>query len=494
MGFPTLWRKWIKDCVGTATASVLVNGSPTDEFSLHRGLRQGDPLSPFLFLLAAEGFHVLMEALVANNLFNGFKVGGSDAVGVSHLQFADDTLILCDKSWANIRALRAILLLFQELSGLKVNFSKSLLVGVNVHGSWLAEAATALNCKVGSIPFVYLGLPIGGNASRMEFWKPLINRINSRLSSWKSKFLSLGGRLVLLKSVLSSLPVYALSFFKAPSAALRAEGWFQNHVSRSLGDGSNVLFWMDVWVGELLLRDRFRRLYDLSVLKGESVASMRVLGWEEEGEAWRWRRRLWAWEEELVGELRLLLQNVSFQVHLDHSVMSISLWHKEVPLKVVLFAWRLLRDRLPTKDNLHRRHVLGVDDQYCVGGCGLVETSNHLFLHCNIFGSVWNYIFQWIGIATVMPFDVTGLFKQFTLLGGFSKSRQSILQVIWFATLWEIWKERNNRFFNSKDSPIIEVVDRIKLLTFKWLKVQYANLPFNYHGWWLSSFSILGIG
>ncbi|RHN60029.1 putative RNA-directed DNA polymerase [Medicago truncatula] len=485
MGFPNLWRKWIKECVGTARASVLVNGSPTDELSLHRGLRQGDPLSPFLFLLAAEGFHVLMEALVVNNLFNGYKVGSHDVLGVSHLQFANDTIILCDKSWANIRALRAILLLFQELSGLKVNFSKSLLVGINVHGSLLAETATVLNCKVGSIPFLYLGLPIGGNASRLVFWKPLINRINSRLSSWKSKHLSLGGRLVLLKSVLSSMPVYALSFFKAPSGevgglgvrrikefnlallgkwcwrvlterdslwfrvlaarngveggylcsggrnesvwwrsigALRSEGWFRYHVSRSLGDGSSVLFWTDVWVGELSLRDRFSRLYDLSVLKGESVAMMRALGWEEEGEAWRWRRRLWAWEEELLGELRLLLQNVSLQVHrkdgwkwsadstscytvqsayktliaqvyFDHSVMSTSLWHKDVPLKVVLFAWRLFRDRLPTKDNLHRRHVLGVDAQFCVSGCGFVETSNHLFLHCNIFGSVWNYIF-----------------------------------------------------------------------------------------------------
>jgi hypothetical protein len=74
-----------------------------------------------------------------------------------------------------------------------------------------------LSCKVGVIPFVYLGLPIGGNARRLSFWEPIINRIRSRLSGWKSKHLSLGGRLVLLKYVLSSLPVYALSFFKAPS-------------------------------------------------------------------------------------------------------------------------------------------------------------------------------------------------------------------------------------------------------------------------------------
>ena len=161
MGFPTLWRKWIKECIETATASVLVNGSPTDEFSLGRGLRQGDPLSPFLFLLAAEGFNVLMKSMSVNNLFRGYQVGSHEPVVMSHLQFADDTLILGEKSWANIRAMRAILLLFEALSGLKVNFSKSQLVGVKIHASWLSEVVLVLNCKVGSIPFVYLGLPIG---------------------------------------------------------------------------------------------------------------------------------------------------------------------------------------------------------------------------------------------------------------------------------------------------------------------------------------------
>ena len=139
---------------------------------------------------------------------------------VSYLQFADDTLIIAEKSWANVRTMRAILMLFEAISGLKANFTKSQLFVFNVHFAWLTEAALVLKCKVGSLPFVYLGLPIGGDARQLSFWDPLITRLKSRLFGWKSKHLSFGGRLVLLKSVLSSMHVYALSFFKAPSGII----------------------------------------------------------------------------------------------------------------------------------------------------------------------------------------------------------------------------------------------------------------------------------
>jgi hypothetical protein len=162
----------------------------------------------------------MMNGAVANNLFRGYHVGTSNSVGVSHLQFADDTLLIGEKSWANVRALRAVLTLFGEMSGLKVNFHKSLLVGVNIGDSWLTEAASVLNCKVGKISFMYLGLSIGGDPRKLVFWDPVVNTINARLSGWQSRFLSFGGRLVLLKSVLTSLPVYALSFFKAPSCII----------------------------------------------------------------------------------------------------------------------------------------------------------------------------------------------------------------------------------------------------------------------------------
>ena len=119
-----------------------------------------------------------------------------------------------------MQALRKILTLFEAMSGLKVNFHRSVLVGVNVEESWLGEAASFLSCKIGKIPFLYLGLSIGGDVRRLSFWKPIIDRIKSRLSDWKSKNLSYGCHLILLKFVMSSLPVYALSFFRAPASII----------------------------------------------------------------------------------------------------------------------------------------------------------------------------------------------------------------------------------------------------------------------------------
>jgi len=78
-------------CISTTSASVLVNGCPTDEFKFERGLRKGDPLSPFLFLIAAEGLNVMMNALVEAGLFSGYKVGANNLLSITHLQSADDT-------------------------------------------------------------------------------------------------------------------------------------------------------------------------------------------------------------------------------------------------------------------------------------------------------------------------------------------------------------------------------------------------------------------
>ncbi|XP_024636621.2 uncharacterized protein [Medicago truncatula] len=489
--FPVLWRKWIKECVSTATASVLVNGSPTDEFPLKRGLRQGDPLSPFLFLLAAEGLNIVMKSLVEAQLFSGYSIGAANPIVVSHLQFADDTLLLGSKSWANVRALRAALVLFEAMSGLKVNFHKSMLVGVNIGSSWLYEAASVLSCKVGIVPFLYLDMPIGGNPRRLCFWEPIVNRIKSRLSGWNSRFLSFGGRLVLLKSVLTSLPVYALSFFKAPT-------------------------------GEAPLCMRFRRLFELTENKSMSVADLLSVDSERWGEVWRWRRSLWQWEEELLDECRALLLDVSLNPIVSDSWVWLPdpsggytvrgaysllisqvppvavddldlVWHKQVPLKVSVFAWRLLRDRLPTRTNLIARRVLSSDMSSCVAGCGHPESARHLFLLCDTFGSLWHLVRDWIGCFGVDTDNISAHFLQFTHLIGGGAAR-SFMQLIWLLCAWVVWNERNNRMFNHVVTPIPCLLDKIKLLSLGWLKAKKATFVFGTQQWWSSPLVCLGIG
>lgn len=103
----------MEECIGTTTTSILVNGSSIDEFPLERGLRQDDHLSPFLFLLAAEGLHVMMTTMVESNIFTGYRVGMHPPTIISLLQFVDDALLLGVKSWSNVRLCTLFLLIFK---------------------------------------------------------------------------------------------------------------------------------------------------------------------------------------------------------------------------------------------------------------------------------------------------------------------------------------------------------------------------------------------
>jgi len=108
-------------------------------------------------------------------------------------------------------------------------------------------------------------------------------------------------------------------------------------------------------------------------------------------------------------------------------------WHKLVPTKVSLFAWRLLKDRIPTRSNLVRRHVIQPNENLCLGGCGCIETADHLFIGCDLFGSVWFVICHWIGFSCVFPGSITNHYLQFTHLAGLPRASHSFLKVIWLA-------------------------------------------------------------
>ncbi|GMQ01732.1 hypothetical protein CsSME_00048274 [Camellia sinensis var. sinensis] len=120
-GFGYKWISWMVECISTVRISVLVNGSPTKEFNPQKGLRQGDPLSPFLFNLAAEGLNILLLRAREKGLVKGIHVGGNGVV-VSHLQFGDDSLLFYEADMQEVMNLKRILRCFEMVTGLKINY------------------------------------------------------------------------------------------------------------------------------------------------------------------------------------------------------------------------------------------------------------------------------------------------------------------------------------------------------------------------------------
>ncbi|GKB58453.1 putative RNA-directed DNA polymerase, eukaryota, reverse transcriptase zinc-binding domain protein [Tanacetum coccineum] len=222
------------------TTSVLVNGSPTKEFSIKFSLRQGDPLSPFLFILVMEGLHVAMKEALQSRLIKGVSVGNSN-FKLSHLFYADDVVMVLDWSTNDMHNIIRVLNVFYLASGLKNNINKSNVYSVRVFTKEVESIASFMGCSSGSLAFNYLGLPIGTNMNNVSRCNTLVDQFRAKLSSWKANLLSIGSHLTLLKTVLGSVGIYYMSIFKVPATinklleSLRASFfWGGDNVQRKM--------------------------------------------------------------------------------------------------------------------------------------------------------------------------------------------------------------------------------------------------------------------
>ncbi|XP_076945693.1 uncharacterized protein LOC143616874 [Bidens hawaiensis] len=160
-----------------------------------------------------------MDKAVSIGLFEGIKLPNGGPM-VSHLFFADDATFIGEWNKDNFLNLCRILRIFSLILGLWVNLSKSSVLGIEVEDQEVARMAALFNCKLGSLPFTYLGLPVGANMKRILSWKLVIDKFQAKLSAWKANTLSFAGRLTLLKAVLGSLPTYFFSLYKAPEKVI----------------------------------------------------------------------------------------------------------------------------------------------------------------------------------------------------------------------------------------------------------------------------------
>nr|GEW42000.1 RNA-directed DNA polymerase, eukaryota, reverse transcriptase zinc-binding domain protein [Tanacetum cinerariifolium] len=199
-----------------------------------------------------DGPFILNERVVDAGLFMAIKL--SILVNLSHMFYAYDAVFVGQWSDNNINMLIHVLDCFYRASGLRMNMSKSKIMGVHVKGGMVKHVASKLGCRTLNTPFYYLGSKVGGSISRVQAWKEVIDKVKSRLSKWKMKALSIGGRLTLLKSVLGSIPIFHMSIFRVPSSVLHTLESIRSQFFNGHEVGSNKATWVK-WNSVLMAKD-----------------------------------------------------------------------------------------------------------------------------------------------------------------------------------------------------------------------------------------------
>jgi hypothetical protein len=217
VGFGDRFINWTLACVTSANIAVLINGEPTNFFKSERGLRQGCPLSPYLFILIMEGLSILLSRSFSEHKISGIKV--SKFVKLVHLMFVDDVLIMSMADPAEWHCILEVLQRFCLVSGLSINPSKSSVHhwGVSDSELLLLKATIPLSFKNLGDGFSYLGFHLKMGASSSGDWSWLVASFKKKIDFWCNKWLSLGGRLILVQSVLQSLAVYWMMLERIPA-------------------------------------------------------------------------------------------------------------------------------------------------------------------------------------------------------------------------------------------------------------------------------------
>jgi hypothetical protein len=278
--------------------------------------------------------------------------------------------------------------------------------------------------------------------------------------------------------------------------------WFGRNVVRKVGRGDSTRFWKDRWVGDAPLCERFPRLYSISLQKDAFISDIRVSDGGGDRWGWRWRRNLFAWENDLLRELLVESPMVPLSVEKDvwiwcpgdGGVFTVNsaykllggifaeesyfgpnelrvlknIWRSSVPSKVIAFSWKVFWDRIPSKKNLALRGIQvdggSVDCGHCLGK---EEVVSHLFLSCDFAYGVWSNICRWLGIYIVMPNNLFTMFEYF-VGAATSKKMAKGFAIIWHSTIWSIWRSRNEVAFSNGVKDLVKVTEDSKILSWQW--------------------------
>ncbi|KAF1893310.1 hypothetical protein Lal_00001766 [Lupinus albus] len=366
-------------------------------------------------------------------------------------------VIWSTSTFLNIWVLRSILKLFELSSGLKINFSKSILCGLNIDGDNLSRLADFLHCRTSPLSFSYLGIP-----NLMHTWIRAILTGSGLvwLVVWEMDLLLAFGMTTgpgMKFSQLASVDFLTFTFIPTTSLVILVNGWMVN------GSGT--------WLGDVV-----SLLGKLSCMVNKS-------------DSWEWRRDK-SKQYSVKSAYKLLAHHVQQQSLPSQHLLF--LWRSKAPLKVTTFAWRLLQDKIPSKEALSRRGVSfpmgdGLSCPFCNDH---PESSAHIFSSCFFTYTVWQLFYNWLNISVALhKSPIHNFIYHMGMVK--DKKRWSLWSVLWLATIWAIWLSRNDIIFNA--SKPYHIFESARVKVWLWIKSQQWEEHITYNDWISNLFTCLKI-
>lgn len=211
-GFPSRWTDWLTTILRSSSSSIMLNGCQGSEIRHRRGLRQGDPLSPHLFILAIDVLNNIFDLATQHGYLTKLK-GRHTTLRIS--MYADDAVIFTNPDRQDIARIMEIMQAFGEATGLSVNLTKSTVAPIRCSGLDLDEILQDFPGPWVTFPMQYLGLPVTLGRLKLVHLQYIQDRAKSKVAGWQGKLLNVAGCRELVRSVLSTLPVYLLTVIKA---------------------------------------------------------------------------------------------------------------------------------------------------------------------------------------------------------------------------------------------------------------------------------------
>nr|GEV68368.1 RNA-directed DNA polymerase, eukaryota, reverse transcriptase zinc-binding domain protein [Tanacetum cinerariifolium] len=369
-----------------------------------------------------ESLHLSFQNIINEGMFKGVSI--SSNLHLSHLFYVDDVVFMGQWFDSNISTIIKVLKCFYLVSGLRINMHKSKLIGITVDVAKVYQAASRIGCLHLVPPFSYLGTKIGGLMSRINSWDEIVNKLLTRLSRWKMKTLSVGGRLTLLKSVLGPTPIYYMSLFKVPLHVIRRMESIRNRFFNGIDVNEKKTSWFS-WNKVLASNDkgglgvssfyamnhalmfkwvcRFRTdntslwarfikfMHGEEGLLGKSVKPSAPSIWLDI------IRDLNNLKNQGTGEFTVASVRQFIDDHLLFEVSSKLRWRKIVPIKVNILAWKIKINFLPSRLNLSIRG-LDIHSILCSICEKYVESTNHIT--CSLVCDIYRQIASWWDVSS----------------------------------------------------------------------------------------------